>query len=107
MAEMKRWLVFLLIALALFSVLALNPLQKAPASIVFLDDLEKYASDKDIQKVYTVWKDGAVLNVSLQKDLVHSGKQSLGINIISPNPGDQSANGSVYHILPLLSAELV
>ena len=97
---MKRWLVLVLMALGLFSLLALNPLQKAPASIVFLDDLEKYASDKDIQKSYIVWKDGAFLAVSLQKDLVHSGGQSLGINIISPSPIGQSTNGSIYHILP-------
>jgi hypothetical protein len=97
---MKWWLIILLIALALFFVFALNPLQKSPNNFVFLDDLEKYSNDKGIQKAYTVWKDGAVLDVSLQENLVHSGEQSLGINIISPNPGEQSANGSIYHILP-------
>jgi len=100
MVNTKRSICFLCIGLGLLSTLAFIPLQNAPESPVFFDDFEEYLDNKDIKKAYIVWEDGAVLNVTLQNTLVHSGKQALDIEIISANPNNQSINGSIYHILP-------
>jgi hypothetical protein len=78
----------------------LTPLPQTSQMPVFFDSFENYSRDRDIQKSYTVWKNGAVLEVSLQQSLLSSGKQSLRVEIISPNPNDQSVNGSIYHIIP-------
>ena len=100
MVNTKFSICFLCIGLGLLSTLAFIPLRNVPESPVFFDDFEKYINDKDIKKAYTVWEDGAVLNVTLQNNRVHSGKQALEVEIVSPNPNNQSINGSIYHILP-------
>jgi len=100
MVNTKRSICFLCIGLGLLSTLTFIPLQNAPESPVFFDDFEKYLNNNDIKKAYTVWEDGAVLNVTLQNTRVHSGKQALDVEIVSANPNNQSINGSIYHILP-------
>jgi hypothetical protein len=85
-------------ALLLFGI-AFAPLQKVESSAIFRDDFEKYTSDSDVRRAYTVWEDGADMRVSLQRIPVHSGRQALAIYIASPNAHNQSDNGSIYHIL--------
>ncbi len=110
----------------LFS-LAFTPQPQAYTSPIYFDDFERYNSDADIKKAYTVWDDGAVLNVSLNKtpldptvhslrlnfgqpdqiantiriDVLATGQvnQSLKVELVSPNPVNNSVNGSIYHIL--------
>jgi hypothetical protein len=79
--------------------MAFSPLQKVESSAIFQDDFEKYTSDSDVKRAYTVWEDGADMRVSLQRIPVHSGRQALGIYIVLPNTHNQSGNGSIYHIL--------
>lgn len=69
-------------------------------SPVYFENFEKYTSDQNLQKTFTVWSDGANLKASLQENMAHSGKQALAIDIISPNPNNNFTNGSIYHILP-------
>jgi len=97
---MKRSICFLLIGLGLLSALAFIPLQEPPANLVFSDDFEKYSNNRDIKKAYTVWEAGAILSVTLQENQAHSGKQALKVEIVSPNPKNQSISGSIFHILP-------
>ncbi len=85
-------------ALLLFG-MAFSPLQNVVSTAVFQDDFEKYTSDSDVRRAYTVWEDGADMRVSLQRIPVHSGRQALGIYIAAPNAHNQSENGSIYHIL--------
>lgn len=108
--------------------LALNPQPQASASPIYFDDFEQYKSDADIKKAYTVWDDGAVLNVSLNKtaldpsvhslrlnfgqpnasdksiriDVTATGQinQAMKIELIAPNSANRSVNGSIYHVLP-------
>jgi len=100
MVNTKHSICLLCIELGLLFTLAFIPLQNIPESPIFFDDFEEYLNNKDIKKAYTVWEDGAILNVTLQNTHVHSGKQALDIEIVSTNPNNQSINGSIYHILP-------
>ena len=97
-------------------------------SSVYYDDFEQYKSDGDIKKAYTVWKDGAQLDVSLSKtpldpsvhslrlnfgrpdqsdktirvDVVVDGQtdQALKVTLLAPNSSNKAINGSIYHVLP-------
>ncbi len=92
----------LLLSIILVVSMAFIPFPKESAIPVYQDDFEKYTSDHNIQKAYIVWEDGATLKARLQKNLAHSGKQSLLVEIVSPHPTNNSINGSIYHVVPLL-----
>ena len=90
------------VSIILAATMAFTSLPKESAIPVYRDDFEKYTSDRNIQKAYTVWEDGATLKVSLQKNVAHSGRQSMRVEIVSAHPTNNSINGSIYHVVPLL-----
>lgn len=90
------------VSVILASTIAFIPFPKESTIPIYRDDFEKYTGDRNIQKAYIVWGDGATLKVNLQKNLAHSGRQSMLVEIISPHPTNNSLNGSIYHVVPLL-----
>jgi hypothetical protein len=100
MLKINRIIYLLIFGLGLL-LISSNPL--APKTIsnpVFLDDFEQYKSEKSIKQAYKIWDEGAILEVSLENLRGNSGTQSLKINLISPNPVNQSINGSIYRVVP-------
>ena len=65
------------VSLGLMFSLAFEPQPQAYTSPIYSDDFERYNSDADIKKAYSVWDDGALLNVSLNKTPLEPAMHSL------------------------------
>lgn len=67
---------------------------------VYRDDFERYANDRDLQKAYQVWEDGARINVVVYAGNVNPGGQAMQVEVMAPNPQNNARHGSIYHYLP-------
>ncbi len=70
-------------------------------SPIFHENFEEYFSTVQVKRAFTIWQDGASLDISLDTKQIEGGKQSLRIDVLGPNPFDGVKNGSIYHALPM------
>lgn len=66
---------------------------------IFFDDFESFISTNQLKTAYTVWEDGAVLDIALEKGHVNSGVKSLRVDVVGANPQTLSTSASIYHLL--------
>jgi len=71
-----------------------------PDNPVYQDDFENYTSDRDLQKSYQVWEDGAHITVALYSGSVNPAGQAIQVQVLTPNPQNNAMYGSIYHYLP-------
>jgi hypothetical protein len=76
------------------------PTATSSATSVFIDDFEKYRSDKMLQKAYQVWQDGAFITTALEETNTNSGSKAIRVEAVSPNPQTNTKNGSIFRALP-------
>ncbi len=91
-------IIFLLAFVQLISP-AFAHIQDTPHTPVFMDDFERYRSQTDLQKSWQAWQDGAQINVALEEKAVGEGGQAMRIEMLAPNPQNNSVIGSIYHYL--------
>ena len=96
---MKKALVQRCLGILTLLFIASTPLSHSQENFIFIENFENYQDNKAIQKAYTVWADGAVLNTSTLTYPDTSSNKTMKVEIISPNPDNQSSYGSIYHVL--------
>jgi len=89
------------VPLIFISILILFSASFTPAETIFNDDFDDYFLESNFKRDVQVWENGAVLNLFLEKSFVNSGENALGVQIVSPNPANNSIIGSVYRPLQL------
>ena len=80
--------------------MAFMHLPRTSQAPVYEDDFEHYNSDKDLQKSYQVWPDGARINVVLYEGSTNPHGKAMRVEVVAPNPVNNAMNGSFFHYLP-------
>jgi hypothetical protein len=88
-----------LVAAMLMTTSAFTHLEAIPQDPVFVDDFEQYRSQSGLEKSWQAWQDGAQINVGIEKETVGEGGQAMRIDVLAPNPQNNSEIGSIYHYL--------
>ena len=89
----------ILVAVTLMTASAFTYLDAVPQDPVFVDDFEHYRSQSGLEKSWQVWQDGAQINVGIEKETVGEGGQAMRVEVLAPNPQNDSEIGSIYHYL--------
>jgi hypothetical protein len=97
----KKRIPFLIISLIILLLLAFSEWEDAAQDPIFLENFSRTLSERALKRDYPVWENGAILNIFLEKEIFNSGGKSLGIEIVSPNPNNESNIGSFYRALDL------
>jgi len=92
----KKRIPFLIISLIILLLLAFSEWEDAAQDPIFLENFSRTLSERALKRDYPVWENGAILNIFLEKEIFNSGGKSLGIEIVSPNPNNESNIGSFY-----------
>jgi len=88
---------FILISFSLIFLMAF-----IPSEVIFKDDFEGHIHKAKLKRDYQVWDTGSVLNIFLEHEFVNSGKNAMGVEIVSVNPVNGSKYGSVFRTMELL-----
>jgi len=68
-------------------------------SPVFSDDFEQYRSQSDLEKSWQAWQDGAQIKTTIEEEISADGGKAMRIEVLGPNPQNNSETGSIYHYL--------
>lgn len=79
--------------------LAFTHLPRTSQAPIYDDDFKRYNSDRDLQKSYQVWPDGARINVLLYEGSTNPHGKAMRVEVVAPNPVNNAMNGSFYHYL--------
>jgi hypothetical protein len=93
---MKKAFIWKFLGIIMLFLTAAAPLTQSSDNPIPIDNFEKYTTDKAIQKAYTVWSDGALMQVTVQGG---PEDRSMHVDILSANPSNQATTGSIYHVL--------
>ena len=98
---MSRKYTFVVLCTFIFSILitAFSPFPQSENTTLFADDFESYISSAQLNASYTVWEDGAMLRLSVEKGYINSGSQAMQVDIQGVNPNTHATSGSVYRLL--------
>ncbi|MBN1267380.1 MAG: hypothetical protein JXA25_17950 [Anaerolineales bacterium] len=66
---------------------------------IYYEDFEGFNRENQLERVFAVWEDGAVMEVSIAGLEPVQDNQSLFVRILSPHPQTGVLNGSFYHVL--------
>ncbi|MBI9050801.1 MAG: hypothetical protein JEZ00_15380 [Anaerolineaceae bacterium] len=94
----KLSLILIFCFLLVFSA-AFTPDPQADEPPIFFDDFESYLTNTQLGAAYTVWEDGALMRVSIEKGYLISGDQALRVDSIGVNQNTHTTSGSIYHLL--------
>lgn len=92
----KKFPLVIIILLVLFTAAFIS------SEVIYHDGFEYLLDEFRLNRNYQVWESGANLKLSLEKKIVNTGENSLGVEIVSPNPLNQSITGSIFRPLELL-----
>lgn len=67
--------------------------------LIYRQDFEDIPHNSRLNRDFQVWENGAVVRLFLETRNVASGQKSMRLEVISPNPNNQSIDGSIYHTL--------
>ncbi len=91
--------VLFITGMVFFLMTAFNPVDLSQDKPIFFDDLESFLNSSQLKTAYTVWEDGALLDMALEKGHVFSGTKSMRVDVVGPNPQTLSTSASIYHLL--------
>jgi hypothetical protein len=94
-------ILILLTSLMLCLSAAFSPADLVQQAPIFFDDFEEYLNASQLKTAYTVWEDGALLNIAMDRGHVFSGGKSMRVDVLGPNPQTLSTSASIYHLLQL------
>jgi hypothetical protein len=96
----KKYYLSVVLAI-IFSVLisAFSPIPQSEKPTIYTDDYESYLTTAQLNAAYTVWEDGAMVRISIEKGYINSGSQALQVDIQGANPNTHATSGSIYHLI--------
>jgi hypothetical protein len=85
----------------LFSILitAFTPVPQSQNALIYSDDFESYLTAAQLNAAYTVWEDGALIQIDVEKGYIKSGSHAMQVDIQGANPNTYATSGSIYHLL--------
>ena len=74
-------------------------LSQSQNEIIYYENFNNYQDDSALRDVYTIWEDGAQMEISIAQVPDQPDNKLMQVDVISPNINNQSTYGSIYYVL--------